>query len=146
MCCGVLWSALSLAQLWYALVQMFSGRGALRGGLAALRLLARSGVRIARRQYRLTPAVATSVDKLSIGVPKESLEGEKRVAQVPSSIKTLRKQGWKVYVETGAGLNAKFSDAEYVEAGAEITDRKSAFAKDVVMKIRPPTEEEVRKL
>ena len=74
---------------------------------------------------------------LIIGVPKESLPGEKRVAATPESIKKIRERGLTVRIERGAGANAGISDELYVAAGAELTD--NPWDCDVVMKVRPPS-------
>ncbi len=72
-----------------------------------------------------------------IGVPKETLPGEKRVAATPESIKKLKDRGLGIRVQRGAGLAAGISDDAYVAAGAELTD--TPWDHDVVFKVRPPT-------
>ncbi len=59
---------------------------------------------------------------MKIGVPKEIHDGEKRVATTPEVIGHLKKLGFEVTVETGAGDGAHFSDASYTEAGATIAN------------------------
>ena len=81
---------------------------------------------------------------LVIGVPKESLPGEKRVAATPESIKKFKERGIGVRVERGAGLGAGISDADYVAAGAEVVD--SAWDSDVIFKVRPPSLDECRSI
>lgn len=76
---------------------------------------------------------------MTIGVPKEIHEGEKRVALSPEAAKQLIKQGFKVVVESGAGVGAKFLDADYAAAGAEVKTTKDAFGADIVFKVRPFT-------
>ncbi|WP_083889155.1 Re/Si-specific NAD(P)(+) transhydrogenase subunit alpha [Nocardia pneumoniae] len=78
-----------------------------------------------------------------VGVVRESAAGERRVALVPKIIPSLTKQGVEVVVESGAGLGALIPDSAYVEAGAAIGDPWSA---DVVVKVAPPSDEEVAKL
>lgn len=73
---------------------------------------------------------------MTIGVPKEIHEGEKRVALSPEAAKQLIKQGFKVVVESGAGVGAKFLDADYAAAGAEVKMTKDAFGADIVFKVR----------
>ncbi|MFQ5863765.1 MAG: Re/Si-specific NAD(P)(+) transhydrogenase subunit alpha [bacterium] len=77
---------------------------------------------------------------MKIGIPKEIQEGETRVAVVPSMVPILRKDEHEVLVETGAGLNASFSDAQYAEAGATITkDPEQLFGTvDIVIKFQAP--------
>ncbi|MEM5275689.1 Re/Si-specific NAD(P)(+) transhydrogenase subunit alpha [Cupriavidus taiwanensis] len=76
---------------------------------------------------------------MTIGVPREVHPGERRVAATPDSVKELLKLGYQVVVETGAGLEASFSDDDYRAAGAAIVDAASLWASvDVVAKVRPP--------
>lgn len=76
---------------------------------------------------------------MTIGVPREVHPGERRVAATPDSVKELLKLGYQVAVETGAGLEASFSDDDYRAAGAAIVDAASLWASvDVVVKVRPP--------
>ena len=77
---------------------------------------------------------------MKIGVPKEIHDGEKRVATTPEVIGHLKKLGFEVTVETGAGDGAHFSDASYTEAGATIAnDAKSVWNdSDIILKVRGP--------
>ncbi|WP_062804637.1 Re/Si-specific NAD(P)(+) transhydrogenase subunit alpha, partial [Cupriavidus necator] len=76
---------------------------------------------------------------MTIGVPREVHPGERRVAATPDSVRELLKLGYQVVVETGAGQEASFSDADYSAAGAAIVDAASLWASvDVVIKVRPP--------
>ncbi len=75
-------------------------------------------------------------DQLTIGVPKEIHEGERRVALSPDAVKQFIKQGFKVVVEAGAGTGAKFLDSDYIAAGAEVKSAKEAFSSDIVLKVR----------
>jgi H+-translocating NAD(P) transhydrogenase subunit alpha len=71
-----------------------------------------------------------------VGVPKESYPGERRVALVPVVVLTLAKAGIEVIVETGAGEQAGYPDAAYVEKGAKIApDRAGVFAADIVVQV-----------
>ncbi len=82
---------------------------------------------------------------LTIGVPRETYTGEKRVATVPEVVEKLIKLGFAVSVEAGAGDAANCADDTYRAAGAEIcTDAASLWAKaDIVFKVRPPSLAEV---
>ncbi|TND00169.1 MAG: NAD(P) transhydrogenase subunit alpha [Rhodocyclaceae bacterium] len=82
---------------------------------------------------------------LTIGVPRETLAGEKRVATVPEVVEKLIKLGFKVAVESGAGDAANCSDDSYRAAGAEIIAGAPALwaASDIVFKIGVPTTGEV---
>lgn len=77
---------------------------------------------------------------LTIGVPKEVQENERRVATTPEAISQLLKLGFEVAVESGAGFAAKFTDDAYSEAGATvITDTKKLWAEsDIILKVRAP--------
>ena len=81
---------------------------------------------------------------VTIGIPRETRPGEKRVAATPESIKKLRERGLQVRVERGAGHGAGIDDGAYVEAGAEVVD--SVFDCDTIFKVRPPTVDEVARL
>jgi len=83
---------------------------------------------------------------MKVGVPKESLAGERRVAIVPETARGLVKGDIQVLVEAGAGASAFFSDAAYIDAGANVTDAATAFAGDAVLKVQPPTPDEVGQL
>src|ERR1700682_5722937 len=83
---------------------------------------------------------------MKVGVPKESLAGERRVAIVPETARGLVKGGIQVLVEAGAGASAFFSDAAYIDSGANVTDAATAFASDAVLKVQPPTADEVGRL
>jgi len=65
-------------------------------------------------------------------------DGENRVAIVPNSIKKLKKLGFEVLVESGAGVNAHHSDLQYSNAGATICDRTTALSADIVISIDMP--------
>lgn len=79
----------------------------------------------------------------TIGVVAESGGDERRVALVPKAVATLVKSGLRVVVEAGAGERALLPDALYTDAGATIGD---AWAAEVVVKVAPPTAEEVKRL
>ncbi|MET0473665.1 MAG: Re/Si-specific NAD(P)(+) transhydrogenase subunit alpha [Mycobacterium sp.] len=78
-----------------------------------------------------------------IGVPRESAVGERRVALVPKVVERLCATGLEVVVESGAGVGALIDDDVYVRAGAVIGDPWPA---DVVVKVNPPTFDEVSQL
>jgi NAD(P) transhydrogenase subunit alpha len=83
-----------------------------------------------------------------IGVPRETAAGEKRVATVPEVVEKLRKLGFRVAVQSGAGDAANFADDAYRAAGAEIVaDAAQLWAQaDIVFKVRAPSAEEVGRL
>ena len=83
---------------------------------------------------------------MKVGVPKETLPGERRVAIVPEAARGLVKAGIQVAVEAGAGAAAFFGDAAYIDAGANVSDAATAFAGDAVLKVQPPSPDEVGRL
>ncbi len=85
---------------------------------------------------------------MKIGAPKEIFEGEARVAMTPDSALALQKLGYDCVIETGAGAAAGFSDAAYEKAGVEVVKTAAALFKaaDIVAKVRPPSDAEVKRL
>jgi len=81
-----------------------------------------------------------------IGIPRESLPGETRVAATPQTVGQLIKLGYEVVVETGAGAASSFTDSAYVEAGASVGAREEALSADVVLKVNAPTDDEIAAL
>lgn len=79
----------------------------------------------------------------TVGVPRESGADERRVALVPKVVEKLVARGVAIVVESGAGLGALIPDDLYTAAGATIGDPWSA---DVVVKVAPPTSEEIGRL
>lgn len=75
----------------------------------------------------------------SIGIPRESAPGERRVALVPTMVARLCAEGLEVIVEAGAGLGALIGDERFEEAGARIGD---PWPCDVVVKVNPPNPDE----
>ena len=82
---------------------------------------------------------------LTIGVPRETFAGEKRVATVPEVVEKLIKLGFGVNVETGAGAAANFDDASYEAAGAGIAGGAAELyaGSDMIFKVRAPTPDEI---
>ena len=82
---------------------------------------------------------------LTIGVPRETFAGEKRVAAAPEVVEKLIKLGFSIRIESGAGAAANFSDQAFVAAGASIAaNAAELFAtSDIVFKVRAPSPEEV---
>ena len=86
---------------------------------------------------------------MQIGVPKETAEGEHRVALVPEVVGKLSggENGVEVVVERGAGAGALIPDAQYEEAGARLVDDPAGvYEADVVVKVAPPTADEIGRL
>src|SRR5512134_2981355 len=82
---------------------------------------------------------------LMIGIPRETVAGEKRVATVPEVVEKLIKLGFRVAVESGAGDAANCSDEAYRAAGTEIIAGAAELwaASDIVFKVAVPTGAEV---
>ena len=84
---------------------------------------------------------------MQIGVPRETTQGERRVALVPEVVGKLKGQGLDVVVERGAGAGALIPDEQYEQAEARMVDDAGAvYESDVVVKVAPPTAEEVERL
>ncbi len=81
-----------------------------------------------------------------IGVVRESLPGETRVAATPDTVQKLIGLGYDVAIERGAGNTAQFSDDAYTGAGARIVSADEAWRADIVFKINAPTEDEIGRL
>lgn len=83
-------------------------------------------------------------NSLYIGIPKETSFQECRIALTPLSVALLVNNGHRVVIESGAGVGANFSDKDYSEQGAQISfSKKDVYAADIIVKIAPPTLEEV---
>ncbi|MAW95361.1 MULTISPECIES: alanine dehydrogenase [unclassified Leeuwenhoekiella] len=81
---------------------------------------------------------------LFIGIPKENHFQEKRVCLTPDAVGALTAHGHRVLIESNAGGDARFTDHDYSEAGAEITsDRARVFGCPMVLKVEPPSLEEL---
>jgi NAD(P) transhydrogenase subunit alpha len=80
---------------------------------------------------------------MKLGVPKETVAGERRVALIPDTVAKLVKDGHEVQVEPGAGVAAGFTDDAYRTAGATLGD---AWTADIVCKVQKPSAAEVGKL
>ncbi len=91
---------------------------------------------------RLNDSTLDSLIHMIVGVPKETVPGERRVALVPELVPKLTKAGLDVLVQCGAGTAAGFLDAAYAEKGARL--EAEVFDKvDVVLKVQPPTIDEI---
>ena len=81
-----------------------------------------------------------------IGIPRESLPGETRVAATPQTVGQLIKLGYEVVVEAGAGAASSFSDAAFTEAGAAVGSAEQVWTADVVLKVNAPDDAEIAAL
>lgn len=85
--------------------------------------------------------------QFSIGVPKETCLNERRTCITPDAVQVLVANGHHIIVEAGAGEGSFFSDLQYSESGAKITQNpQEAYEQDLVLKINPPTTEEIEML
>jgi alanine dehydrogenase len=88
--------------------------------------------------------VAKHKSELFIGIPKENSNQERRICLTPDAVHALVSEGHRVLIESGAGNNASYSDAEYSNAGGEITnDTKKVFMSPIILKVEPATIEEI---
>ncbi|MCB1366520.1 MAG: Re/Si-specific NAD(P)(+) transhydrogenase subunit alpha [Rhodobacteraceae bacterium] len=85
---------------------------------------------------------------MKIGTPKEVAAGENRVAMTPNSALQLQKLGHECLIEAGAGVAARYSDADYEKAGVKVVKTAAALWKeaDIIAKVRIPTEAEMKRL
>jgi alanine dehydrogenase len=82
--------------------------------------------------------------ELFIGIPKETYFQEKRVCLTPDAISALTANGHRVMVESGAGVGSNFNDADYSEAGAEVTkDTGKVYSCPIILKVEPPSIDEI---
>jgi alanine dehydrogenase len=88
--------------------------------------------------------IAKHKSELFIGIPKETSYQERRICLTPDAVSSLVSHGHRVMIESGAGKNASFTDKEYSDAGAEVTqDTKKVFSCPILLKVEPPTLEEI---
>ena len=80
---------------------------------------------------------------LSVGVPRETAQGERRVALTPDVAARLIKKGCRIVVERGAGVAAAFLDNAYEAKGCGLGDRSEALAADVVVTVGGIGEDEL---
>ena len=91
--------------------------------------------------------INTKKHQLYIGIPKEKAFQENRVPLTPDAVDILVANGHRVLLETKAGEGAHFKDKDYSEAGAEIVyDSKKVFEAEIILKVAPPSEEEMELL
>jgi NAD(P) transhydrogenase subunit alpha len=82
----------------------------------------------------------------SIGVVAESQAAETRVAGTPATVAQLIKLGYDVVIESGAGAKSSFADEAFAEVDATIVSGDDAWRSDIVLKVNPPTLEEVGRM
>lgn len=91
--------------------------------------------------------VIQSKKELTIGIPNDADYDETRIAVVPNSVRSLIGCGYKVLVETGAGLKSNYSDNDFAEAGAEIKySRKEVLGAHLVIQMSPPNKADLQQM
>ena len=78
-----------------------------------------------------------------IGVPRELLDNESRVAATPKTVQQILKLGFEVIVEHDSGFKASFEDQAFAAAGAKIGDAAQVWQADIIFKVNAPTDEEI---
>lgn len=91
-----------------------------------------------------TLEIQKSKGELKIGIPKEVCYQEKRICLTPDAVSSIVAHGHKIIIESGAGEGSNYTDKAYSDAGAEVTkDTKKVFSCPVLLKVEPPTMEEI---
>ncbi len=82
---------------------------------------------------------------MKVGIPKELSKQELRVGATPRTVQRLRKQGFEVFIQKGAGERANYANKEYEEAGATLVDSAKELyeTSDIILKVLAPTNEEI---
>ncbi len=89
-------------------------------------------------------AVKKKRNSFFIGLPREISLQENRITLTPDAVELLVNNGHEIWLETKAGIGSKFSDQQYSEAGAKIVHSpQEVYKADFILKIEPPTEEEI---
>lgn len=81
-----------------------------------------------------------------IGVPRELLDNESRVAATPKTVQQILKLGFEVIVEHDAGFKASFEDQAFLDAGAKIGTAAEVWQSDIIFKVNPPTDGEIAQM
>ncbi|NLN25271.1 MAG: alanine dehydrogenase [Bacteroidetes bacterium] len=92
-----------------------------------------------------TLEIARAKGELFIGLPREAYFQERRICLTPDAVKTIVNNGHRILIEKDAGLEAGYTDREYSEAGANITNnRNEVFECPIILKVEPPTLDELK--
>ena len=81
-----------------------------------------------------------------IGILKENLEYENRVAITANIVKSLLSSGHKVNIESGAGESSFVSDNDFTQAGAVISNKSDIFNADIIFKVNAPNSDELNSI
>ena len=88
--------------------------------------------------------ISKQKSELFIGIPKETSHQERRICLTPDAVNSLTYQGHRVMIESGAGESSSYSDKEYSDAGAEVTqDPKRVFGCPMILKVEPASLTEI---
>ena len=88
--------------------------------------------------------ISKQKSELFIGIPKETSHQERRICLTPDAVNSLTYQGHRVMIESGAGESSSYSDKEYSDAGAEVTqDPKRVFGCPMILKVEPASQAEI---
>ena len=88
--------------------------------------------------------IARQKSELFIGIPKETSYQERRICLTPDAVTAITYHGHRVMIEAGAGLSSSYTDKEYSDAGAEITNNtKKVFSCPMILKVEPATLAEI---
>ncbi|BDB53254.1 alanine dehydrogenase [Flavobacterium ammonificans] len=88
--------------------------------------------------------ISKQKSELFIGIPKETSHQERRICLTPDAVNSLTYQGHRVMIESGAGESSSYSDKEYSDAGAEVTqDPKRVFGCPMILKVEPASLAEI---
>jgi alanine dehydrogenase len=96
-----------------------------------------------RVPQELLKEISNAKFPMTIGVPKENRPDEKRLVFTPEAVDMIVEAGHQVLFEAGAGAGINYSDADYSESGANVTNKEEVFNCDLIFKIAPPTLEEI---
>lgn len=100
------------------------------------------------RNHKTKVLLKTQLNQMSlkVGVPKEIIQGERRVSVSPEGVEKLVKMGYEVNVEDNAGQEAEFTNSMYQDKGAKIVKNNDVLKSDIILKVRPPVDQEISKL
>ena len=83
---------------------------------------------------------------LFLGIPKETDKYENRIILTPQAVKQLTDEGHQIVIETGAGVKSRWKDSDYTGAGAIIKSRRDIFKSEIILKVSPFEEEDIKLL
>lgn len=88
--------------------------------------------------------IVPNKQQMFIGIPKETYFQERRICLTPDAVQSMVSHGHRILMEAGAGDGSQYTDKEYADAGAEITnDTGKVFSCPILLKVEPPTIAEI---